>query len=75
MNNTIKQNMKSMKSLVEKTFDDLDKRQKTLQINAVYGAMNGAISVLEDCKSIEYAKFILPHFRDVIIEKMKEELK
>ena len=72
MNDTLKQGLKTIESLVEKSFDDLDKANKATQISAVHNAMNGAIEVLEDCESIEYAKFILPHFRDAIIQKMKE---
>ena len=62
---------KSVESAITKAFDKMDELNKTSQINAVNSAMNGAISVVEDCESIEHAKFILPHFRDAIIQKMK----
>ena len=62
---------KSVESVITKAFDKMDESNKTSQINAVTMALDGAISVIEDCESIEHAKFILPHFRDTIIQKIK----
>jgi len=64
--------IKSIKNVVETTFDKLDELNKASQINAVSRAMDGAISVVKDSESIEQARFTLPYFKDAIIQQMKE---